>query len=212
MADVRLDFYDLDAEELPDVCMRCGEPSTVRPVKSFRWMPPWARFVPPIVGVWFIKRRRAPIPLCDKHKNHWLIPRLIGYGGAGVLVLLVVALLMTVVADAGNKPSAVPPLISLLIIVLTGVLFVAWLITMIVLAVTRINAVEITDDTITLKNVHSDFTRAYREMTRGGITPEVEEIVREKWAQSSSRGRPERDEPRRPRRDDSPPDDKYRRG
>jgi hypothetical protein len=204
MADVRLEFYDLDAEELPDVCMRCGQPSTVRPMKQFSWMPYWARVVPPIISVWFVKRRRAPIPLCDQHKNHWLIPRLIGYGGAGVLLLLVVVGAMMVAVDAGNNPGGAPPLISLLLMSLAGVLLIAWLITMIVLAVTRINAVEITDDTITLKNVHSDFTRAYREMTRGNISPEVEEIVREKWGKSSGR--------RAPENDDDPPDDKYRRG
>jgi hypothetical protein len=209
MADVRLDFYDLDAEELPDVCMRCGQPSTVRPMKQFSWMPYWARVVPPIISVWFVKRRRAPIPLCDQHKNHWLIPRLIGYGGAGVLLLLVVVGGMVYAIGDGEDPGGPQSIVGLLLLAFDGFLFIAWLITLIVLAVTQINAVEITDDTITLKNVHSDFTRAYREMTRGGITPEVEEIVREKWDQSSGRRRPERDEPRR---DDSPPDGKYRRG
>jgi hypothetical protein len=211
MADVRLDFYDLDAEELPDVCMRCGEPSTVRPVKSFRWMPPWAWFVPPIIGVWFIKRRRAPIPLCDKHKNHWSIRWLIGLGGLALLLGLLFAGAMAMAANEGNNAGGPMGIVGMALVLAAAVLFVAWLITMVVLAVTQINAVEITDDTITLKNVHSDFTRAYREMTRGGITPEVEEIVREKWDQSNRR-QPDRDEPRRPRRDDSPPDDKYRRG
>jgi hypothetical protein len=210
MADVRLDFYDLDAEDLPDVCMRCGEPSTVRPMKSFSWMPPWARFVPPIVGVWFIKRRRAPIPLCDQHKNHWSIRWLIGLGGlAVVLVLLFGGLGVLGAADGAQGPMEI---VAILLMSLAGLLFVAWLITIIVLGVTQINAVEITEDTITLKNIHSDFTRAYREMTRGGITPEVEEIVREKWNKSSNRRRTEDDEPRRARRDGSPPDDKYRRG
>ena len=210
MADVRLDFYDLDAEELPDVCMRCGEPSTVRTVKSFSWMPPWARFVPPIVGVWFIKRRRAPIPLCDHHKNHWSIRWLIGLGGlAVVLVLLFAGLGVLGANDGGEGPMQ---FIAIGLMSLAGLLFLAWLVTMIALGVTQINAVEITDDTMTLKNVHSDFTRAYREMTRGGITPEVEEIVREKWNQPSGRRNSPRDEPRRARRNDAPPDDKYRRG
>ena len=61
-----------------------------------------------------------------------------------------------------------------------------------VLTVTQINAVEITEDTITLKNVHSDFARAYREVTHGSITSEVEEIVREKWGKSSGRLRRKR--------------------
>jgi hypothetical protein len=102
--------------------------------------------------------------------------------------------------------------LAILILTFDGLLFISWLVTIIVLMITMISAVEITDDTITLKNVHADFRRAYRELTRGGITPEIDEIVREKWEQSSSRKRRQPDEPRRPRRDDSPPDDKYRRG
>ncbi len=81
MADVRLDFYDLDADALPDVCMRCGAAAVARPVKQFSWMPYWARFVPPIIGVWFVKRRRVPVPLCERHKGHWTIRYLVGIGG-----------------------------------------------------------------------------------------------------------------------------------
>jgi hypothetical protein len=202
----------LDAEELPDVCMRCGQPSTVRPMKQFSWMPYWARVVPPIISVWFVKRRRAPIPLCDQHKNHWSIRYLIGLGGLGVLLLLGVVGGMVYAIGDGDDPGGPQSIVGILLLAFDGLLFIAWLITLIVLAVTQINAVEITGDTITLKNVHSDFTRAYRQMTSGSITPEVEEIVREKWNQSPGRRRPEQDEPRRQRRDDSPPDDKYRRG
>jgi hypothetical protein len=208
MADVRLDFYDLDAEELPDVCMRCGEPSTVRPVKSFSCLPHWTRFAPSIVGVWFIKRRRVPIPLCERHKGHWTFPRIIGYGIFEVALVLLFAGAALLVVEAINNPAETQ-IIGPWLILTSTILFIVLFHMIIVLSAARINVVEITDNTITLKNVHSDFMRAYREMTRGSITPEVEEIVREKWDQSSGRRRPERDEPRR---DDSPPDDKYRRG
>lgn len=212
MADVRLDFYDLDADELPDVCMRCGEPSTVRPVKSFSWMPPWARFVPPIVGIWFIKRRRAPIPLCDKHKHHWTLRYAVAIVGIVLLLGLLTAGLTLLGLSDTRPPNRILEFLAILILTFDGLLFVAWLITMIVLLVRMISAVEITDDTITLKNVHADFRRAYRELTRGSISPEIEEIVREKWEQSSNRKPRPSDEPRRSRRDDSPPNDKYRRG
>jgi hypothetical protein len=211
MSDVRLDFYDLDADELPDICMRCGEPSTVRPTKSFSWMPPWARFVPPIVGIWFIKRRRAPIPLCDQHKHHWTLRYAVGFGGVVVLLGLLAAGLTLLALSDSRPPNRVLEYLAILTLTFDGLLFIAWLVTMIVLLVTMISAVEITDETITLKNVHADFRRAYREQTRMSITPEIEEIVREKW-QSSNRKRREPEAPRRARRDDSPPNDKYRRG
>jgi hypothetical protein len=212
MADVRLDFDDLDADELPDVCMRCGEPSTVRPTKSFSWMPTWARFVPPIVGIWFIKRRRVPIPLCDQHKHHWTLRYAVAIGGVVVLLGLLAAGLILLALSEGRPPNRIMEFLAILMLTFDGLLFVAWLITIIVLLVSMIGAVEITDDTIILKNVHADFRRAYREMTRGHITPDLDEIVREKWQQSSNRKRREPEAPRRSRRDDSPSNDKYRRG
>lgn len=204
MADVRLDFYDLDADELPDVCMRCGEPSTVRPVQRFSWMPPWARFVPPLIGVWFIKRQRVATPLCDQHKNYWRLARLVTYGGLGLVVLLFFAGLVMLGVDADTTVNGAAPVLSLAILASAGILFIVWLIVVFVTAFTRISAAEITDDTITLKNVHSDFRRAYRNMARDNIPPEVEKIVREKSGKPSKR--------RRPADDDDPPNDKYRRG
>ena len=73
MGDVRLDFYDLDADALPDVCMKCGAAAAARPVKQFAWIPYWARFTPWFIRIAFTKRRRVPIPLCEQHKNHWTI-------------------------------------------------------------------------------------------------------------------------------------------
>src|SRR5438105_7275949 len=90
MADVRLDFYDLDDDALPDLCMSCGARAAVRPIKTFSWMPYWARFMPYWIGLAFMKRRRVPIPLCEQHKNHWTIRYLIGFGGLAVVVLLFV--------------------------------------------------------------------------------------------------------------------------
>src|SRR5437763_9160897 len=88
MADVRLDFYDLDADALPDVCMKCGAPSTVRPVRTFSWMPYWARFMPWMIGMAFMKRRRVPVPLCEQHKGHWTIRYLIVFGGLALFLQL----------------------------------------------------------------------------------------------------------------------------
>ncbi len=171
MADVRLDFYDLDEGALPDVCMKCGAPSVARPVKQFSWMPYWARWMPPIIGIWFIKRRRVPIPLCEQHKNHWTVRYLVGIGGIFLVLALILGGGVLFAMGQDDDPSGPLAMGGVLLMAVGGVLFIAWLITMIALASTQINVAEITEDTILMKNVHNDFTQAYREATRPASRP-----------------------------------------
>jgi hypothetical protein len=206
MADVRLDFYDLDAEALPDVCMKCGAPPVVRPMKTFSWIPYWARLVP-FGYIIFMKRRRVPIPLCEQHKNHWTIRYLIGFGGLALFLFLFIGGGMVMAAASENDPGGPGVMLGGLMLAVGGVAFLAWLITMIVLGVTMINVFEITDDDITLKNVSLEFADAYRAQTRGGVVPDVDDMGRRGWARPA----PGAADPRRPRRPDLPPDDKYSR-
>ena len=213
MADVRLDFYDLDAEELPDVCMRCGAPATVRPLKTFSWMPYWARFMPWMIGMAFMKRRRVPIPLCEQHKNHWTIRYLVGFGGLALCVLPLILGGILFGSNVDDDPHGPLTMLGGVMMACGGLLFLPWLITLIVLAVMQINVVEITDDAIVLKNISPEFVQAYREQTRGGFAPEAERTAREQFGRPAGRSPREYDEPRRRSRDDDyPPDDKYRRG
>jgi hypothetical protein len=211
MADVRLDFYDLDDELLPDVCMKCGAPSTVRPIKTFSWMPYWARFMPWGIGMAFMKRRRVPIPLCEQHKNHWVIRYIVIFGGLGLFLLFFICGGIVTGIGSDQKEEALQ-VVGGLMLAVGGLLFLAWIVTAIVLGVTQINVFEITDDTITLRNVSPEFTRAYREMARDGdIAPDVEEVAREEWNRRQGRRPRDADEPPRRRPPDLPPDDKYRR-
>ncbi len=210
MADVRLDFYDLDDDVLPDVCMRCGAPASARPMKTFSWMPYWARMIP--FGIAFMKRRRVPIPLCERHKNHWTIRYLIGFGGLALFLLLLGGAIALLIASDDRTNPARDTLMALGFILLAGagIAFLTWLITLIVLLVTQINVFEITDDSIVLTNISPDFTRAYREQTRG--VPDVDDMARGQWARPAPGRRPDYDDPRRGGRSDLPPDDKYSRG
>ena len=196
MADVRLDFYDLDAEAVPDVCMRCGAPSSVRPMKTFSWMPYWARFMPYGAGLAFMKRRRVPVPLCDRHKNHWVMRYVVIFGGLAAFLLLFL----------------LGGVLGLLCLAAAGLVFVALLVALIVFSIGQIGSFEITDDSIVLKNVSPEFTRAYREMTRGDFAPDVEDVARRRWGGREA----DYDEPPRRRRPpgarDLPPEDKFRRG
>ena len=207
MADVRLDFYDLDDDALPDVCMRCGAPSVARPIKTFSWMPYWARMIP--FGFAFMKRQRVPIPLCERHKNHWTIRYLIGFGGLGLFLFLIVFGGILLGVNADSDPGGPLTILGGTMMAVGGVLFLAWLITMIVLGVTQINVFEITDDSIVLTNVSPDFSLAYREQTPAAPTWTTSRTA------SGRRPAPGRrsdyDDPPRGRRPDYPPDDKYSR-
>ena len=77
MAYVRVSLREADGG-LPDVCMRCGEPSSVVKTKNMSWCPPWtgililAGLLPYlIVAMILTKRTTVQVPLCEKHKGHW---------------------------------------------------------------------------------------------------------------------------------------------
>ena len=130
MADVRLDFDDLNADDLPDLCMKCGQPATTRVGKTFSWTPPWARFMGGLMAMAFMKRRSVNVPLCEEHKNHWMWRHLVTWLGLGGVLL--VFLLAAVAGSAAEELGVV--------VVLLGVaVALAWLITVIVIWVTAIN-------------------------------------------------------------------------
>jgi hypothetical protein len=192
MADVRLDFDDLNADDLPDLCMKCGQPATTRVGKTFSWTPPWARFMGGLMAMAFMKRRSVNVPLCEEHKNHWMWRHLVTWLGLGGVLL--VFLLAAVAGSAAEELGVV--------VVLLGVaVALAWLITVIVIWVTAINTNEITDYTITLRNVSSDWVRAYNDRGRG-FGRDVDDAARERFGRRGA--------PRGPRR--GPPDDAYERG
>jgi len=210
VADVRLDFYDLDAEALPDVCMKCGAPPVVRPMKTFAWVPYWARAIP-FGQLIFMKRRRVPIPLCEQHKNHWTIRYLVGFGGLALFLLLCIGGGVVMGVSMDSDPGGPGAVLGGLMLAVGGVVFLAWLITLIVLGVTMINVYEITDDDITLKNVSLEFADAYRAQVRGAAPPDVDDMARRGWARPGPGRGPDYDDPRRGRRPDQPPDEKYTR-
>jgi hypothetical protein len=184
MADVQLALSDLEEDVLPKLCMKCGAPAVVHPMIAFTW---WAR------------RRRAPIPLCERHRHHWTSRILIAWGGAGLFLLLFFWGLMVLLLDDIKSGKNVQDFADgLAILGAAGLVGLALVITTAVLSRTRIDVVEITDYALVLKNVSPEFKQAYHARARAGIDPDVERDVRERW------GRP-------PQQRDKPSDDEYRR-
>ena len=168
MADVRLDFYDLD-DEVPARRVHEVRSAAGRAADEDVLLGPLLGAHHPLRLIIFMKRRRVPIPLCERHKNHWMIRYLVGFGGLALLLLLLFGGIFLLVMQrrprqpahdalmARRDSSSWPARASS---------FLAWLITLIVLAVTQINVFEITDDDIALKNISPEFADAYREQTR----------------------------------------------
>src|SRR5947209_3408531 len=98
MAVIRLGRYTGEEDDLPDVCMKCGAPATLRKRKQLSWYPRWVYFlllvhilVFAIVALATTKRRTVSAPLCDEHKNHWMWRQLVVFLGFAAVVILIVA-------------------------------------------------------------------------------------------------------------------------
>jgi hypothetical protein len=202
MANVILDFYDLDADALPETCMKCAEPPVTRKNVNFSWTPMWARFMPWWLQMAFVRRRRVNVPLCERHKNLWVNQYVVGLGGLALVVLLFVA--GGAMAANSDKGDAAEVLGAALLIA-GGVAFLVWLVALIVLSLQAITVVNIDDYTIKLRNVSKEFVAAYEELARP-MARDVDDAVREKFRRAPG-GRPPLDDPRRPGR--AAPDDAY---
>lgn len=165
MATAHLGRYEVERDRLPAVCMRCGEPATVRKRKGFAWHPPWvivlifvAVLVYIIVAAILTKRMTVQAPLCDKHRNHWLGRALIIWLSlAGLLALGFGGfMLAAALEDERGGQSELFPFVCIGSLV-AGLV---WLIVLAVLQTTAIRPTEITDRSITLTGVSPLFVEA----------------------------------------------------
>jgi hypothetical protein len=150
MATLRLGRYELEEYDLPRLCMRCGVRATTYKTKKFQWCPPGAAMLGLIGTLVFMKRMTVDVPLCDRHKWHWGVRTAVALLGLAAIVLLVI-----VAAAVASEDSSLAPFVFLPLLVL----FLAWIIALIVMAVTTIRPTEITDRSITLRGVCAEFIR-----------------------------------------------------
>src|SRR5437868_1158026 len=112
MARVNLFETDITDGAAPAVCMCCGQPAVVQPLKTFRWNPGWVYILLFLVGLWpFIIvallmswQRRVNTPLCDRHAGYWRFRFRFVVGG--LIALALAAVVMGLAIDvAGPNPS-----------------------------------------------------------------------------------------------------------
>jgi hypothetical protein len=196
MAKVYLRINDgREIVDLPQVCMKCGAPATIRKSKQFSWFPPWIGVFAVIPLVYIIlasiltKRQRVETTFCEQHRSYWwLYPLVMWLVALGLLGFGIVGAI-AVSAVSPNKSDDLGAFFCLGI----GVLFVALLIGIAIYnATSRIRVKEITDVHVCITGVSQDFADA---------VDEDEARNRRAFDYADDQGR----RPRRPRDDDDDP-------
>jgi hypothetical protein len=164
MATIRLGRYEAEDGDMPDVCMRCGEPATVIKRYRFVWHPFWCYLLIPmglliyvILAAVLTQQARIHVFLCDRHKRHWLVRTLAVWGTfLSLLIIWPAAFAMT---SALIRPGSSSNVLGFLCIG-SLVSLVAWLISIPIIQWTAIHPTEITERTVTLTRVCPDYVDA----------------------------------------------------
>ena len=205
MATVKLYRGEVKQDRLPRVCMHCGAAADVQKYKRFSWYPGWvnvlflAGLLPwAIVALVLTKRMVVYAPMCNQHKNHWLVRSLIVVGG---LILIIGGFIATVVMMASADRRAGPDSNQFggyACVGTLGALLLLIVVAVIVQMIT-IRPSEITDRSITLVGVAPEFKRAVQELEDTYSEPPAD--YDERFGEKTKRPRAEEYfDPERPRR------------
>ena len=185
-------------DDLPFVCMHCGERTgrTVR--KTFSWHPGWVVVLIPWLIVYVIlalvltKRMIVRVPLCDNHRNHWINRALVVWLPAVALLVLSGIIFIASLDRPGQSPMGSYACIG------CCVLAFLWAIFAIVVQLRSIRTTEITERSITLTCVSPRFVDAYDD-----VVEDLRAGRRPRWRDDDDDSRPR---PRSGERDDDDED------
>lgn len=162
MATIRVYRDESGGDEFPRLCVRCGADAESDSRQKFSWHPPWvillilvALLVYLIVAVILTKKMTVTLPVCRRHRNHWLSRKL--FVGLGLLFWVVYVIAAAVFADQLPK-EAVPVLIGVGIFGGLG-----WLIAAVIFQNSAVKPKEITDRYIELTGVDRGFAERWEE-------------------------------------------------
>jgi hypothetical protein len=176
MASIQLTREEAELGFLPDVCMRCGAPATVRKRRMFVSHPFWVYVLLPfgylpyvIVAAILTQRARCYTHFCPKHKNHYRVRAAIVWGTLAALVVLLLGSFVLVVSPRQMTGSALDVVMASLCLGCLP-LMICWLILIPIIQATAIHTADVTDRRLTLKRVSPAFVEAmhdYRDRPRG---------------------------------------------
>jgi hypothetical protein len=186
MANVRLGRHEIESERLPMLCMRCGGQATRTTWKRFSCQRGGSvtTFLVAVAFGWVgayvflaadaAKKMTVNVPMCAKHKQHWLRRKWFTILSAVAIVGVGIAIL--VLFDRTNEPDKAGYACS------GGlVLFILWLAAAVSLEFRAIRAIEITDMSITLSGVSEDFISSLQQARASSEEVECEVEEAEKY-------------------------------
>ena len=191
MATITIFLDEARAEDLPPLCLVCGEAADLHLDRTFTRRPLWIGVFGyfGVIGAMLLRdlldstarRARVQVPLCRRHNSHWAWRTLLAIAASAWAV--VAALLSQ--AIIGRFDSTDP--IRDAIVVSNWVGLAAWLALMIGLYRTAIRATDVTDRSIRLTRVHESFAEALREMAEAMRVRHAED-VRRRWREGTRPG------------------------
>src|SRR5262249_47736833 len=111
MARLRLRQSETTRDQLPLVCMVCGQPSVAQFTKNFRWFPKWigVLILPVPLSYWIMaavlsKYMTVEVPFCARHRRYFA-RRSIATAVITVLLFLVPAVLASVILATAENPD-----------------------------------------------------------------------------------------------------------
>jgi hypothetical protein len=181
MAVVRLEERAGELPPLPDVCVRCGAPATVRPQRTFSWSPPWTcvllvlcnPLIFAAVSLALMKRRRLDLPLCREHEGCWRWRQ--HALTAGLILNLAWGALATILLAAREPDTRAADYLAT-----SGVGLLFWGAALLIQATVSPRPGRITSTSVVLRKVSDSFASACRW---DGAPPalQLDEVARQRW-------------------------------
>ena len=160
---ITLTKQQVENDEIPNVCMVCGESTEIRVNRTFQWAPDWAGMltmaggIPGFIALATTTREfRIACPVCSRHRDHW--SRFGWVCGAGWLVVLLIAATGCLAGWALDTDRLVLRIAGAS--VCGGVALAVWIVIMVRMGTTRVRAAKITKDSIRFERVSQAFARA----------------------------------------------------
>jgi hypothetical protein len=188
MASIQLSRDEAEEDDLPDVCMRCASPATVRKRYRFTSHPLWLYLLVPfgilpyvVAAAMLTERARCYTHLCPRHANHWRVRAFVVWGG---LATFIVAFGASIAVASAMPDRLGPAAISVLgwgICVGGPVFLTCWLVSILIVQLTAIHLSNVTDRRLTLVGVSPSFVEAVAAYREGRAAEDAEGSLRDKF-------------------------------
>jgi hypothetical protein len=161
MSVVQFNRQRVRKQDMPPLCLRCGAAATVTVDKTFSKSQGWTTLLwfvggPPAVflgALIFRNRLQVPVPMCDRHRNHFRWQTRLFWGGlAASTIVFAMGLALLSVMPANREAWAMAPF---------GTFFGLWLLAYMVSSFTGITAATVDDNEAVVVGVSPRFVSAY---------------------------------------------------